>query len=398
MDVNEDLSYHIKQMDPGTDSFDFIDDNEDSGDALNRIATAFEKSECPIRELEEISIAISGFVSTANVDQSRFEHLFLAQNELCESLPTLVENLLTREVPFDAMFYRRDGLRHTTQFFADFIRLAALIIRYEGSKLASIPLEEEMQLFSEAYLATIVSMLRHGHLYQIINNAGFQITDTFPDVIRSFVGPEGFLAAFKSLAVIVYERIPSQSRKPSLVEHLGSVALVILKTLQILPVTMTDIKNKILMHITEFWVILEVALSDILESHVQAVDIKDFLNRLEDFSTLAAQIHHLQPTNPKLSLKLRECLTSGNSYMEPRAKSLMFVVEWAHKFPFYYKMLCTSRMDIRLRGLVAMTDTLLAVWKEYHVRAWEDAPILRFCLLFFRCNRDCVAKTLSAGS
>ncbi|KAF8540862.1 hypothetical protein BDD12DRAFT_804231 [Trichophaea hybrida] len=396
MDVNEDLSYHIKQMDPGTDSSDFIDDSEDSGDVLNRIATAFEKSECPIRELEEISIAISRFVSAVNVDPSRFEHLFLGQSELCESLPTLVENLLTREMPFDAVFYERDGLRHITQFFANFVRLAALIIQYEASKLATIPVEEEIQLFAEAYLATINSMLRSGHLYVIINHAGFHITDTFPDVIRSFVGPEGFLASFKSLAAIVYERIPSQPRQPSLVEHLGSVALQILKTLQM--ATAADIKNKILRHITEYWAILEAALSDILESHVQAVDIKEFLGRLEDFSSLAAQIHHLQPTNPKLSPKLRECLSKSNSYMEPKAKSLMLVVEWAHKFPFYYKMLCTSRMDIRLRGLVAMTDTLLAVWKEYHVRTWEDAPILRFCLLFIRCNLDCVAKTLSAGS
>jgi hypothetical protein len=376
MDVNDDISYHVKQMGPSIDPSDLIGEYEDVADALARIVTALEKNECPIQELSEISAIISRFISSASTDMELFERQ-VASNELCDSLPALVDALLVRNEPFNPRFYQRDGLGYITRFFAAFVRLAALLIYHEASKLSALPPDVEILLFSEAYLGTISSMLRQAHLYQTISHAGFQILDTFPDVIYTFAEPEGFLGALTSLTNVIYRRAPSQPKLSSQLTHLHGLPLLILRTLQILPATSNEARNKILLYITQFWGVLEGTISDMLGSRIQAVDVKELLNRLETFGVLAANIHALQPTNSSLSPKLRTCL-SRNSLGTLNAKDVAQIVEWAHKFPFYYKMLCTSRMDVRLRGLTCMTDTLLAVWREYHSRSVEGDSILRF--------------------
>jgi hypothetical protein len=376
MDVNDHLSYHIKQMEPGIDPSIAMDEYDDASEALARIAAALEKSECPTQELREISDRIVQFTSSASTNLDQFEQQ-TTSNELCDSLPALVGALLAREEPFHLGFYQRDGLGLVTRFFADFVRLAALLIHHEALKLSGLPPEIEILLFSEAYLSAINSMLRQAPLYQTISHAGFQILDTFPHVICAFVGPEGFLSALTSLAEAVYRRTPLQPRLSSQLSHLHELPLQILRALQILPATSTEARSKILSSITQFWTVLETAISDILDSHIQAVDVKELLGRLDTFGLLAATIHALQPMNSHLSPKLRKYLSS-NSLAVLKSKDIAQIVAWAHKFPFFYKMLCTSRMDVRLRGLTCMTDTLLTVWREYHTRAGEGDPILRF--------------------
>jgi hypothetical protein len=376
MDVNDDLSYHIKRMEPSIDPSGLMDEYDDASEALVRIAAALEKSECPAQELREISDRIIQFIASASTNLDQFEQQ-TTSNELCDSLPALVHALLSRDEPFHPRFYQRDGLGLITRFFADFVRLAALLIRHEALKLSGLPPEMEILLFSEAYLGAITSMLRQASLYQTINHAGFQILETFPHVICAFVGPEGFLSALTSFAEAVYRRTPLQPRLSSQLSHLHELPGQILQALKILPPTSIEARNKILSSITQFWTVLETAISDILDSHIQAVDVKELLGRLETFGSLASTIYTLQPMNSHLSPQLRKYLSS-NSLALLKSKDVTLIVASAHKFPFFFKMLCTSRMDVRLRGLTCMTETLLAIWREYHTRSGEGEPILRF--------------------
>ncbi|KAA8893265.1 hypothetical protein FN846DRAFT_548229 [Sphaerosporella brunnea] len=267
-----------------------------------------------------------------------------------------------------------------------FVRLAALVIRHEALKLDALPPDTEILLFSEAYLDTITSMLRQANLYQTIAQAGFQILDTFPHVLSTFAGPEGFLGAFISLADVVYRRASSQPKLSSQLGHLHGLPLLILRDLQILPTTSSEARGKILFHATEFWTILEAAISNVLDSHIQVVDIKELVNRLDMFGQLGAVLYALQPTNLTISLKLRPYLSS-NSLGILKVKDASQIVDWANKFPFYFKMLCTSRMDVRLKGLTCMTDTLLAVWGEYRSHPIEGEPILGFLVDFLIENK-----------
>ena len=372
MDGNDDHPYQIRLEAP---SGPMVEVYEDTVEALARIVGAFEKSEFPIVELEEIHNHISQFRSSASGARvDHFERL-LSSSDLCRTLPDMVVALLDRSEPFSPRFFQRSGLHELTLFFEDFISVATLIIRHEASKLAVLSVEEESRLLSENYINTIIQVLRQQPLYYMISSAGFQIADSFPQLLSSFGDPDGFLCALKSLAAAIYQKAPSQ---PKSSVHLHLMPGLILKTLSIIPNTNPETKNKILGYITQFWVILENSISEALGSHIQTLDMKDLLGRLELYGSLAVSIHHMQPSNPRLLPKLSQCLINYRM-ASTRPKEIGQFVEWAHKFPFYYKMLCSSRMDIRLRGLTCMTDTLLSVWREYNSRIDDGSPILRFC-------------------
>jgi len=372
MGGNDDAPYQIRLEDPTGGA---VEEYEESAEAFSRIARALAKSESPIRELDEMHVLIFRFRSSicaAPVDY--FERL-LSDSELCGVLPGMVVRLLERTDACTPRFFQKDGLHKLTRFFEDFIAIATLIIRHEASKLAVLSPEEGYQLLSETYINTIIQMVRQQPLYYMINSAGYQIADSFPQVLSSFGDPDGFLCALKSLAAAIHQKTPTQ---PKMSWYLHLMPGLILKTLNIIPNTNPETKNKILGHITQSWVIMENSISEALESHIQTLDMKDLLERLNLYGSMAASLHHLQPTNPRLLSKLSQCLANYRM-ASTKPKEIGQFVEWAHKFPFYYKMLCSSRMDIRLRGLTCMTDTLLTVWREYHMRIDDGSPILRFC-------------------
>jgi hypothetical protein len=384
MDVNEGLSYHIQQMDPNTGSPDSNGDFDDTRDLIAACIDAFDRNPCPLLELRELSLAISQLISPPINDSDQFELLYLRNSELFEGAPILMDTLLRRTLPFEPMFFDMDknmnGLRRITKFISDFTRLAAVLIQYEALKLTKLPSDEEMQLCSERYLFTILSMLKPSPLYEVIAAAGFAILEGFPSIFRTFSGPDGFLDAFTLLSEIVFRRVPERPRLATLVEHLQMVALTILKILNNVQrepnktANWIETEGKLVSQLTIFVEILYKSILDLLDSHTQTVDIKELLNRLEHLGNLAAYAHAFQPNNPILLSKL------GNCIINPlwKTREIFTLVDLAFKFPFYYKMLCSSRMDVRLRGLNCMTDNLVKAWRSHSSRNWQDAPLLRF--------------------
>jgi hypothetical protein len=382
----EDMSYHIKQVDQTT-SFDPVDDYYDSHDMLRRIAYALDRSDCPILELRDICVAISQVVSSTKGDIDHFERLYEHRSDLLGAVPELVMKLLHREVPFDSRFFERDsnldGLRYIGRFFAEVVQLATHIFNMETSKLRAKPLDDNAIALSKLYVQAIFYMLQKCPLYELLAGEGNAIEQCFPTIIASIAGPEGFLGKFVRLGDLVIRSLPSNPKLTEVTEYILAVAPHLVLVLDYFPRQAVpaeqenDITNKIFLHLTEFLILSAASLEELLASNVQSVNVKSLQSRICQLGELASQLYLHQPGNPKLSSKLRKYITAYPWDLKP--KELCRTVDVAYRFPYYFKMLCTSRMNIRLRGLTAINDTLLSAWRNHaQGRTGSDAPLLRF--------------------
>lgn len=308
-----------------------------------------------------------------------FDKHYFEQEALWCHLPAVVDMLLKREELFRDDFYNTkrgtNGAGCIARLLHNFICMTALLARHDITLLQTLPAEQEVVLHSRLYLHTVLAIFQPASLYQVIDHSGYPISKYMLHIVHSFKEPQGLLRTLAQLLPLVFSRIPSQHKL--LQFSTASIAIIsgFLRALEQNTNESSSNDVEINCLIGEVFILAESTLKDMLELHGQTVEVKEFLQFLDQLGQLAQTLHAWSCVSGPLEARLEEKAGVQLSVLSLQETSPL--AEFSFRLPLYYKMVSSGRMDFRLRGLNRMGECFIKAYKVHHNRNWREVALLR---------------------
>ncbi|KAI5781142.1 hypothetical protein EDC01DRAFT_244286 [Geopyxis carbonaria] len=368
---------------------------DDKMSILETIADEISTGLSPIQELRGFTQALTTIISHHNYNTSEFESKYLYDRVLCDEVPSMVVSLLKRTCHFSDEFFEPengpDGIQCIVQFFAVVVRLLGLFIQLDISHLKSSQSGEYRDLFSPVALSVAPSMLKQSRLYELIADSRPSIYSSFAGVLGSFLEPDGFLENVHLFATLLVEKTSIKSGYVRIATQLNILSASLLRSIHlsekesVSTEICNDIKFTVPRRLSKYFITMENQLSKLLDLQLQALDLREFLEFLDSVVEVGRHLHNRVPLDGRLQDRLR--LLVGQYRIALKQREVVLLGEATLRFPTFLKMLASSRMDFRLRGLNCMTDSLLNYWRNNSYDDWRESAVLRFVVDFLIVNK-----------
>ncbi|KAI5814383.1 hypothetical protein BZA77DRAFT_99270 [Pyronema omphalodes] len=336
---------------------------------------------------EESDLLSENAVEIFVTDGKKFAEILAKKHITLAFLPRILDILVKYNIPFnEALEGMGEAIKQIKTYSGDYVHFSALVISKDTIVLHCAP-DQESCVQSPQFLTCIERLVCDDSVMRRVPLEGSRVTNIMLQLRTFLIGPKGLLPNDTELEAFTLDRVIETWQENILLENINGITQQILSMVHRID-SESQVVQEIISTITGYWLTLRDTLYKFFKRDI-GTDLKDyreFTQLLEIYTSMASQLHAMQPDNPALEQKLIGYIPYPvGQELSPRLKVRLQCINSAYRFPIFYEMMRSGRIGDRIHGVTNMTQILLQVFKE-NQQIGSQSPIVRYFAEFITEN------------